>query len=133
MLQTIVKPIYNFKDSLTEKDFLSEAETGDLLLFYTNNIGAKLQRFFTNSDFDHIAMVIRFRAGDLIVFESNYTHGVAIYEWKKYVKNFDLFRKVTFRKLNYIRKAETQKILMEFLRKNLGKKYDLSISKLLTF
>ena len=40
---------------------MSQAETGDVLLFYTKNIGAKIQRAFTNSDFDHVAMVVKFR------------------------------------------------------------------------
>lgn len=44
------------------------AETGDILLFYTRNTGAQIQRMITNSDFDHVAMVVKFRQGETMVF-----------------------------------------------------------------
>lgn len=50
-------------------------------------------------------------------------HGVSIYDWKQYIQYFDLYRKVSFRKFNYIRKAEAQATLLKFIKKNLGKKY----------
>lgn len=61
MLKTANRFFYSHKDVLTERDFIKEAETGDILLFYTENFSAKLQRFFTNSDFDHVAMVLKLR------------------------------------------------------------------------
>lgn len=61
MIQTMLKPMYDSKDSMSEKQFIQTAETGDVLLFYTKNTGAQLQRFLTNSDFDHVAMVIKFK------------------------------------------------------------------------
>ena len=36
-------------------------ETGDLLLFKTKNTGAKIQRVLTNSEFDHVAMIVKFK------------------------------------------------------------------------
>jgi len=68
MIQTLVKPIYDSKDTIAEKQFIQTAETGDILLFYTKNTGAQLQRFITNSDFDHVAMVVKFGKNDLMVF-----------------------------------------------------------------
>lgn len=68
MIKTIVKPLYDSKDTITEKQFIQAAETGDILLFYTKNTGAQLQRLITNSEFDHVAMVIKFRKNDLMVF-----------------------------------------------------------------
>lgn len=58
-------------------------------------------------------------------------NGVSIYDWKQYITYFDLYGKVTLRKLNYIRKAEAQATLLQFMKKNLGKKYDLTAFKLL--
>jgi hypothetical protein len=84
---------------------LKEAETGDILLFYTENLGAKFQRILTNSDFDHVAMVVKLKKKEIMIFESNQMHGVSLYEWKQYINYFDLYGKVTLRKLNYIRKA----------------------------
>lgn len=60
-------------------------------MFRTNNTGAKIQRVLTNSDFDHVAMVVRFRQKEVMVFESNRLYGVSIYEWKQYIQFFDLY------------------------------------------
>jgi hypothetical protein len=68
MIKTMLKPLYDCKDTISEKHFIQTAETGDILLFYTKNTGAQLQRFFTNSDFDHVAMVVKFRKNDLMIF-----------------------------------------------------------------
>jgi hypothetical protein len=35
MLKTMNKLTYDSKDTLTEREFLKSAETGDVLLFYT--------------------------------------------------------------------------------------------------
>jgi hypothetical protein len=89
---------------MTERDFIKSAETGDIILFRTENFGAKLQRFFTVSDFDHVGMIIKLQKKDLMVFEANQMHGVAIYNWKEYISYFNLYEQVTLRKLHYIRK-----------------------------
>lgn len=56
------KPFYACSDTISERQFTSQAETGDILLFYTRHIGAQIQRVLTNSDFDHVAMVVKFRS-----------------------------------------------------------------------
>jgi hypothetical protein len=68
MIKTLVKPLYDSKDTIAEKSFIQTAETGDILLFYTKNTGAQFQRWITNSDFDHVAMVVKFGKNDLMVF-----------------------------------------------------------------
>jgi len=70
-------------------------------------------------------MVVKTKRNEksFMVFESNQMHGVSVYDWKQYIQYFDLYRKVCFRKLNYIRKAEAQTALLSFIKKNLGKKY----------
>ena len=68
-----------------------------------------------------------------MVFEANQMHGVAIYDWKQYIAYFNLYEQVTVRKLHYIRKPEAQNTLLKFVKKQLGKKYQLSASKLLQF
>lgn len=52
--------MYLQKDSLTEEEFVESAETGDILLFKTDNLAAKLQRGISGSDYDHVGMVVRF-------------------------------------------------------------------------
>lgn len=130
MIKTMLKPLYDSKDTISEKQFIQAAQTGDILLFYTKNTGAQLQRFFTNSDFDHVAMVVKFRKNDLMIFESNQMYGVSIYDWKQYIQYFDLYQKITIRKLQYIKKADVQRELLNFVKKNLGKNYEINFSKL---
>jgi Cys-tRNA synthase (O-phospho-L-seryl-tRNA:Cys-tRNA synthase) len=86
-------------------------------------MGAKVQRFLTASDFDHVGMIIKLQKKDLMVFEANQMHGVAIYDWKQYITYFNLYEQVTLRKLHYIRKPEAQNTLLQFVKKQLGKKY----------
>ena len=92
-----------------------------------------MQRMLTNSDFDHVAMVIRMKNKQPMVFQANQLHGVAIYDWPQYIAYFDLYGKVALRRLYYNKKEEVQPKLVQFVRHNLGKKYQLSASKLLTF
>lgn len=60
---------------------------------------------FTSSDFDHVAMVVKMKKRDIMVFESNQLYGVSIYDWNQYLRYFDLYERVTVRKLNYARKS----------------------------
>jgi hypothetical protein len=66
-----------------------------------------------------------------MVFESNQMHGVSAYEWNQYIRYFNLYDKATLRKLHSIRKQEYHNSLLTFIKKNLGKKYDISARKLL--
>ena len=50
--------LYRNNDIITEEDFLSICQTGDILLFRTNSSTAKLQRSFTGSKFDHVGIVV---------------------------------------------------------------------------
>lgn len=60
LFKTISKPLYEERDSLTEREFLEQCETGDVLLFFTNHTGGKIQRFLTASDYDHVGMIVKF-------------------------------------------------------------------------
>jgi len=49
---------------IKEEEFLSDAETGDIVLFRGSHFGAKLTRKWTNGSVDHAAMVIRLEKYD---------------------------------------------------------------------
>ena len=66
-----------------------------------------------------------------MVFEANQNDGVALYKWNKYVKYFNLYQKIVFRKLKCWRKKELHHTLLSFAKKNLGKKFDIGAYKLL--
>lgn len=45
---------------MNEEDFLTEADTGDILLFKTNSSASSLlTRAYTWCEFDHVAMVLK--------------------------------------------------------------------------
>ena len=122
--------LYSQKDTITEHDFLSSAQTGDLLLMSTNDSPSAVQRFLTNSEYDHIAMVVRFQ--DVVkIFEANADDGVNIYSWDQFVTQFHQYEKISLRALNYERKVELQPVLLKFIRSVMGKKYDLHALKLM--
>jgi hypothetical protein len=59
-------------------------------------------------------------------------YGVSIYDWKQYISYFDLYEKVTLRRLNYVKKCDVQAQLLTFVKKNLGKTYEINMNKLIT-
>jgi hypothetical protein len=67
---------------LTEQEFFEIAESGDILLMKTNDSKCALQRLVTNSEYDHISMVIKFPNGCVKIFEANASEGVQLYEWE---------------------------------------------------
>lgn len=71
-------------DIIMERDFIKTAKSGDILLFQSKTTASLIQRFTTQSEFDHVAMVIRLRDGMLRVFEA-VRKGVSLTEWNKYI------------------------------------------------
>jgi hypothetical protein len=76
-----------------------------------------------------VAMVVKFRKNELMVFESNQMYGVSVYDWRQYIQYFDLYQKITLRKLNYIKKADAQRQLLDFVKNTIGKKYEINMNK----
>jgi len=52
------------------KDFRKLADTGDILLFTGSSFVTRVQRALTMSDYDHVAMLLRYSNGKLVMFES---------------------------------------------------------------
>ena len=61
--------------------FMEQCETGDILLFQGDSFYGNLQRFFTNSDYDHVGLVIRDPSHGILIFESNSHSGVCLTPW----------------------------------------------------
>ena len=69
---------------ITESNFLDIADSGDILLFRSNNlIGTWLQRTVTKSHFDHVGLLLRFgnMVEDLYILEAVGHHGVRMTSW----------------------------------------------------
>lgn len=95
--------------AISEEHFLKHVDTGDLMLFRTNNqriVGSWITRAYTKSHFDHIGMVMRFgdSLNQLYIFEAVGDTGVRMIGWNSlrrelYTNGF--FEKICTRKLNY--------------------------------
>lgn len=60
-------------DRVSENQFRDMACTGDLLLFTGKTVASKLQRSFTRSEYDHVAMILRYNSGMLGLLEATDT------------------------------------------------------------
>ena len=109
---------------------METAETGDILLMTTTDTQCAIQRFVTNSEYDHIAMVVKFH-GELKIFQANADEGVSVYNWAQFQACFHQYEKISLRKLHYHGKAQGHSHLMKFIKSNIGKKYELKALKLI--
>ena len=70
----------------TEQQFTQYCQTGDVILFRDNHTFAKVQRFFTNSECDHVGMVFQDEKYGLCIFESNSGTGVSLVNWSQLIR-----------------------------------------------
>ena len=78
------------QEDLNLEDFESLIDTGDLIFFRSNTMGGRVQRFVTNSEFDHVALALKYRKPataeqpslvKLYVLEATGINGVDIFSW----------------------------------------------------
>jgi hypothetical protein len=55
---------------ISQSDFRKIADTGDILLFTGTSFVTRVQRALTMSEYDHVAMLLRYSNGKLVMFES---------------------------------------------------------------
>jgi hypothetical protein len=67
-------------ESIKEIDFLINAQSGDILLFRSNNALANIQRMFTNGDVDHAALIVRIN-DEIYIADASGGKGVAFLSW----------------------------------------------------
>ena len=81
-------------------DFENVAKTGDLLLFKGFDKKSKLQRFYTKSEFDHVALLMRLN-NVLFLYEATNENGCKLKSFNEFVNNFCFlsFEKIVYRRL----------------------------------
>lgn len=57
-------------ERISMRSFEDSADTGDLLLFRGKTLSCSLQRSVTRSEYDHVALILRYSSGDLYLFEA---------------------------------------------------------------
>lgn len=106
---------------IKEQDFLSEAETGDIVLFRGSHLGAKLTRTWTQGAVDHAAMVIRLEKYDQIfLLESVMVKGVSLISWPLFKRTNKVYNQLFYRKLICNRDDEFYDKFDEFLQQVQG-------------
>mmetsp|Transcript_13139 Transcript_13139/g.19170 ORF Transcript_13139/g.19170 Transcript_13139/m.19170 type:complete len:240 (-) Transcript_13139:380-1099(-) len=119
-------------ESISDKDFRMRVTTGDIVLFRSKNLAAKLMRGLTRSQYDHVALALRYESGDIALLEATNNEGVNIVYWEDFYFN-DWFReydRIVFRHLEVHRTDKMVAELENFLEATLGKKYGISAKKI---
>jgi len=116
----------------SEQKFFQMADTGDILLFRGKSFGSKLQRAFTRSKYDHVAMILRYSNGKLVLLESTGTTGVALCNWHDFMgyKWHLLYSRLVYRHLYNERDSNMMEKLEKYVKGVIGKKYKISATKL---
>jgi hypothetical protein len=119
-------------DRITEFEFLTMVDTGDLLLFRSKHVGAKIQRSFTRSQFDHVALLLKYQNGEIVLLEATGKQGVGLSRWRTFKKNnwHLLYSKMVYRKLEMDRSDDMITKIEKFVKNSIGKKYMVSMAKL---
>lgn len=98
-------------------------------------MGSLITRTFTDSYFDHVAMVLNFNEEDDIFFvEATGNMGVSLNRWlflKDHVGPGKFYEQVAVRHVNFKRDARTFKRLEQFLQEAVGLQYAIDGGKLM--
>eukprot|EP00742_Colponemidia_sp_Colp-10_P002997 GILJ01003198.1.p1 GENE.GILJ01003198.1~~GILJ01003198.1.p1 ORF type:complete len:467 (+),score=67.59 GILJ01003198.1:137-1537(+) len=120
-------------DRISEKQFRDMADTGDIILFRSKDAVAKMQRSFTRSHWDHVGVILRYRDGDIALFEATGLEGVAICTWNEFMhhKWHLLYPRLALRRLYVDRTRARVTQLETFIKEVIGKPYKLTAKKLM--
>jgi hypothetical protein len=125
-------------DNMSEAQFLAQADTGDILLFRQGamQIGGAITRTFTNSHFDHVAMVLKFETApdEVFLVEATGNMGVSLNRWvflRPHIGSGKFYEKMVYRHIKFDRGDKMVNNLEKFLSEAVGLKYGLSGDKLL--
>ncbi|KAL4430444.1 hypothetical protein ABPG74_013294 [Tetrahymena malaccensis] len=118
---------------ISEHQFKQICDTGDILLFKNNNIGSAIQRTLTTSQYDHVGMILKYKCGKIVLFESNTKNGVNLTPWEQISASdwSNKFVKIAYRKLNYKKTQIQIQGFFNFMKITLGKQFDISTKKVL--
>ena len=119
-------------ERVSEYYFSSSTSTGDILLFRSKDLSSKIQRGLTGSKYDHVAMVLCYSSGRIMLLEATQFQGVSLTDWSDFLYNKwqDLYEAIALRSLSFERNDENLLKLDKFVHKVKGKNYGLGPAKL---
>lgn len=68
------------------EELKSVGDTFDIILFKNRTMMSKVQRILTNSDYDHVAMLLKTSSNELFILESSSNAGVSVYTLRSLVE-----------------------------------------------
>lgn len=101
------------------------------MLFKGKKFGAKITRGVTHSEFDHVAMVLKFEDDPEVHMLDATLSGVNITSWSELATFKDeVYKKIVWRQLETERDSEFWERMEKFVTEVNEKKYSLSVTKL---
>ena len=99
LLQLLKTPKFWKDIRISQKQFREKSDTLDILLFQSNNFRSKLQRSFTRSQYDHVAIILRYGDHEMSFLEAESPGGVGICNWNTFMRNrwYNLYKYIWFR------------------------------------
>ena len=137
----VMRPNFEKNYYIAQKQFFMNAKTGDILIFRGFECPARMQRFYTGSEYDHVALLVR-KDGTLFVYEATSREGCKERQWREfiiYMWNL-LYDKIVYRELLIKNKTKDEVMriqedleyrALDFLTKTKGKKYFLSLKSVI--
>ena len=88
------------------------------MIFQSKSIGSKLQRVFTRSKYDHVALILRYNQSKVVIFESLTDNGVQCSDWEKFItqKWCNLYNLIIYRKLYFPRDKQMMDKIDDFVK-----------------
>lgn len=112
---------------------MESCQTGDLLLFQGSMSGPMLIRTVTGSQFDHVAIILRFEGvKEVYLVEATGNRGVSYNRWeflRDHIGPGKFYAKLSYRSVKTAH--DSAEALQAFLKEVIGAKYSISTGKLL--
>lgn len=113
---------------ISDERFRELVKTGDLLLFRSKSVAAKMQRAVTGSKYDHVAFLLKLEDEQVALLETTSQTGVQVLFWEDFMryKWHLLYTRLVYRKLDVQRTNEVLSKVSSFISEVSGKKYRLA-------
>jgi hypothetical protein len=116
-----------------ERQWLAECDTGDVLLFRGKDRPASILRSVTRASYDHVALLLKTAQGDVLILEATGKSGVQAVSWASF-KSWHwhkCYQHLAVRRVYFDRNPDLLKSFREWVMSVLGKRYSLTVKKLM--
>jgi len=116
-------------------EFKEIGDNGDIILFKSKKYATKLQRAVTNSQYDHVGMIVLCETdkemNTMFLLEAVSDDGVRLVEFLPNLEAYyEVYEKIAYRPLQNMERTESLLIdLDNYLDEVIGKKYEVSLKK----